>query len=139
MRAWSIITAVVSGRSADAMIISRNLDKVGVFGSVFAALCCLGIPALLSILSAVGIGFVINDAILLPLFVIFLAITIAGLFSGMRHHGSPWALTIGAVSSLIVVGFLFVRFNQALVVVGIGGLVFASTLNVLLQRQRERA
>lgn len=121
------------------MTLPGNLDKVGVLGSVFTALCCLGIPALLSILSAIGLGFVINDAILLPLLVIFLAITIAGLVSGMRHHGSPWALTIGAVSSLIVVGFLFVRFNQVLVGVGIGGLVLASLINVLLQRQREGA
>ncbi len=121
------------------MTIPRNMDKIGVLGSVFAALCCLGIPALLSILSAVGLGFIINDAILLPLLVIFLGVTIAGLVSGMRHHEKPWALIIGVVSSLIVVGFLFVRFNQALVGVGIGGLVLASLTNVLLQRQRERA
>ena len=70
---------------------------------------------------------------------IFLAITIAGLVSGMRHHEKPWALIVGVVSSLIVVGFLFIRFNQVLVGLGIGGLVLASLLNVLLQRQRERA
>jgi hypothetical protein len=28
----------------------KHTDKVGVFGSVFAVLCCLGFPALLSIL-----------------------------------------------------------------------------------------
>jgi len=121
------------------MTIPGNLDKIGVVGSVFAALCCLGIPALLSILSAVGLGFIINDAILLPLLVIFLAITIAGLVSGMRHHKKPWALIVGVVSSLIVVGFLFIRFNPILVGVGIGGLVLAGLLNILLQRQRERA
>jgi hypothetical protein len=41
----------------------RHLDKIGVGGSLFAALCCLGFPALLSILSAIGLGFLINAEI----------------------------------------------------------------------------
>jgi mercuric ion transport protein len=45
----------------------RHLDKVGVGGSLFAALCCLGFPALVSILSAIGVGLLINDDILRPL------------------------------------------------------------------------
>ncbi len=121
------------------MTIRRYLDKIGVLGSIFTALCCLGVPALLSILSAIGLGFLINDAVLLPLLVIFLLITVLGLISGMRHHGKPWALILGVVSSLIVVGFLFIRFNQGLVQVGIGGLVLAGLLNVLFQRQCETA
>jgi mercuric ion transport protein len=44
----------------------RHLDKIGVGGSLFAALCCLGFPALVSILSAIGLGFLINDDILRP-------------------------------------------------------------------------
>jgi mercuric ion transport protein len=38
----------------------KHTDKVGVVGSVFTALCCLGIPALLSILSAIGVGFLME-------------------------------------------------------------------------------
>jgi len=38
----------------------KHTDKVGIAGSIFAALCCLGFPALLSILSAIGLGFLIN-------------------------------------------------------------------------------
>jgi mercuric ion transport protein len=54
----------------------RNLDKIGIAGSIFAALCCLGVPALLSIVSAIGLGFIVRDAILIPLLVVFLAITL---------------------------------------------------------------
>ena len=68
----------------------------------------LGFPALLSIVSAVGLGFLINDAILLPLLVVFLVITVVGLISGRRHHGKPWALIVGVLSSLVILGFLFV-------------------------------
>ena len=79
------------------MTIPRNLDKIGVLGSVFTALCCLGLPALLTILSAVGLGFLINDAILLPLLVIFLAITVVGLIPGMGHPGRQMAFFLGTI------------------------------------------
>jgi len=72
----------------------RHLDKIGVGGSLFAALCCLGFPALVAILSAIGLGFLINDDILRPLMIVFLLVAILGLALGMRHHGSPWALIV---------------------------------------------
>lgn len=34
---------------------------MGVGGSLFAALCCLGFPALMSILSAIGLGLLITS------------------------------------------------------------------------------
>jgi mercuric ion transport protein len=116
----------------------RHLDKIGIGGSLFAALCCLGFPALLSILSAIGLGFLINDAILLPLLVVFLLVTLAGLALGMRHHGSPWALVVGAVSAAAMFVFIFVRFNSALAGLSIAGLVVASGLNVWLKIRQRR-
>lgn len=35
----------------------RNLDKIGIAGAAFAALCCLGLPALVSIMSAYDLDF----------------------------------------------------------------------------------
>ena len=121
------------------MTIPKNLDKIGALGSVFTALCCLGIPALLSILSAVGLGFIINDAILLPLLVVFLVVTVLGLISGKHRHGKPWAPVLGVISGLVILAFLFVHFDQTLVQVGIAGLIASSLLNVWLRRQGEVA
>jgi len=49
----------------------RQVVKIGVagslFGSFFAGLCCLGLPALVAIFSAFGLGFLINNAIVQPL------------------------------------------------------------------------
>ncbi|MCH8849472.1 MAG: MerC domain-containing protein [Chloroflexi bacterium] len=118
------------------MTVRPYLDRIGVLGSVFSALCCLGFPALLSVLSAVGIGFLINDAILLPLLLVFLAISVYGLFSGMKHHGSLWALLLGSVSSVVIVVFLFARFSQGMVQIGIGGLALATLLNTLIRRRQ---
>lgn len=46
--------------------LDQHLDKVGLGGSLFAALCCLGFPALLSILSAVGLGFLFTTRSCFP-------------------------------------------------------------------------
>lgn len=109
----------------------RYADKVGIGGSIFTALCCLGFPALLSILGAIGLGFLINDAILLPLLVIFLVMTLGGLYAGMRHHGQPWAFILGVVSALILFVFLFI--NTIIVYVGLAGLIAAGSLNIWLR------
>ena len=114
----------------------RHLDKIGVGGSLFAALCCLGFPALLSILSAIGLGFLINDTILQPMLIVFLLVSVFGLVLGMRHHGSPWALIIGVLSAVPAYVFIYVSFNNVLAGLGIAGLVIASLLNVFL-RQRQ--
>src|SRR6266852_6404170 len=113
----------------------KHTDQVGVVGSVFAALCCLGFPALLSILSAIGLGFLINDAVLLPFLIIFLLVTLVGLALGMREHHRASALLIGIVSAAGVFIFIFLAFNKVLAGVSVAGLVIASILNVLL-RQR---
>jgi len=82
----------------------RHLDKVGVGGSLFAALCCLGFPALVSILSAIGLGFLINDDILRPLLILFLLVAILGpLFAGKLPH-----LADEFDGSLLLASFLLV-------------------------------
>lgn len=42
---------------------------IGTFTALFAAACCLGLPLALSAATAVGLGFLLNDVYLLPLFV----------------------------------------------------------------------
>ena len=115
----------------------RNLDKIGIGGSVFAALCCLGFPALLSILSAIGLGFIVNDTILIPLLLLFLAVTLLGLYLGTSHHHEPWALILGGLSALsIAVVFLGLVPSRIVAYVGMTGLVAASILNVWLRTRQ---
>ena len=113
----------------------KHTDKIGVVGSIFTALCCLGFPALLSIIAAIGLGFIINDAVLLPLLVVFLLVTLAGLALGVRQHHRPSALILGIISALALFVFIFVAFNKALAVASVAGLVVASLLNVALHQR----
>jgi mercuric ion transport protein len=79
-----------------------------------------------SILSAIGLGFLINDDILRPTMIVFLLLAIVGLALGMRHHGSPWALIVGFLSAVTLYVFIYLSFNELIAGLGIAGLVIAS-------------
>lgn len=116
----------------------RHLDKVGIIGSLFAALCCLGFPALVSIVSAIGLGFLIKDAVLVPLLIASLIIAFVGLFLGMRHHHRPWALILGGISAILTFIGVGVRPSGLVAGIGIAGLIVASVLNVWLRSEQLR-
>jgi mercuric ion transport protein len=116
----------------------KHLDKVGIGGAIFAALCCLGFPALISIVSAIGIDFLINDAILVPLLVVFLLVTLIGLYLGIRHHCSWLAFAMGATSAIVIFIAVGVVSNKLLAIVGIAGLIVASMLNVWLRTSHSK-
>ncbi len=83
------------------------LRILGPISSIFVALCCLGVPAVIAALSAIGAGFFINDAVLIPLLIVALGITITGSFLSFRQHRNPWPLGLTIVSSAVVVGGIF--------------------------------
>lgn len=113
----------------------NHLDKIGVAGSFITAACCLGLPAVLSILAAIGLGFIVNDAVLLPLLIIFLAVTLVGLWFGYRVHHRTWPLLLAGISAALVYVFIFVRTVPAVAYLGIAGLIVASLLNVVQRRK----
>lgn len=115
----------------------RHIDKFGLVGSLFSVLCCIGAPAIISLVFAIGLGFLINDAILIPLLAIFLVITLVGLFFGMRRQGNPWAFILGIVSAIITFFFIAIIFNKILAIIGVGGLILSSLLNFLFQIKKK--
>jgi len=111
-----------------------HIDKIGILGATFAALCCLGISAVLSIVSAIGLGFLIHDAVLLPLLIISLFLVLWGLYSGWKRSGKPAALGLGAAAAIALVISSFVLQSRVVAMVSIAALVAASVLNVVLAR-----
>jgi mercuric ion transport protein len=78
------------------------------FGSLLgvgvAAACCLGVPLVLSTLGAVGLGFIIHDAYLLPLFVGFVALSLWTLHRSASRRarlGPFWLALAGGVAGSI--------------------------------------
>lgn len=88
--------------SASSSFWERNLDKIGIGGAAFAALCCLGFPALLALASAASLGFIMNETVLLPLLAVSLLLTLWGLYSGTRHYHRWSAFGIGIAGALLV-------------------------------------
>ena len=72
----------------------------GLVGAGIAAACCLGIPTILAALGAAGLGFLIHDAYLFPLYVGFAGLSLWLLYPSARRHGpmAPfWVSLAGAV------------------------------------------
>jgi mercuric ion transport protein len=101
-------------------------------GSIFADLCCIGTPALLAFLSSIGVGFLINDKILIPLLVVFLGIGIWSVYKSSKSHGRKGSLILIIVSAIVV--FTAIWFSKLLVYIGLVGLIAASVWDIHLQK-----
>ena len=106
-----------------------HIDKIGIVGVVFSSLCCWGFPAVISLFSALGISFLIGDALFLPLVSIFLAISITGTFLSYLKHRNIYPLAISIISSIVMATFLFVIHIRILAYAGVSGLIISSVYN----------
>ena len=106
---------------------------VGSMGSIFASLCCLGFAPVLAALSAAGLGFVISDAILIPLLALFLGLALWGMKSSQRKHGktTPFYVGVGGAVAALVGVFIFIPVH----VIGLITLVGASIWDIVLLRK----
>jgi mercuric ion transport protein len=108
-----------------------------VAGSAFAGACCLGVPAVLSVLTAIGAGFLINDAILIPLYFALLALSVWLLYSSARSHGNlaPFWSGLGAA----LVAFVGLWIHAALVYAGLALLIASSVWDFWIARAARTA
>lgn len=112
-------------------------DGAGVFGAIFAALCCAGLPLIVGVLASLGLSFLRTDAILLPLMALSLAIALWGFWSGRTMHGASGPLMLAVAGSVaLVAGVVFIHGFPAKEVIGVGALalVVATVWNVYLRR-----
>lgn len=108
---------------------------IGPTGSAISGACCLGFAPFLAGLSAIGAGFLINDLVLIPLFVLFLGITLWGLRKSQRRHGRNGPFVLGVVASLDAFAALW--FLVPLAYAGLAALVAASTWDIVLLHRCE--
>jgi mercuric ion transport protein len=111
---------------------SRRATTAGLIGSTFALLCCAGVAPVIGLVSAIGLGFLIKDAVLIPLMVLALALTMWGIRQGRRCHGrnSPWVLGWVGVGLTVAGVFLWVPLAFA----GFAVVIGASVWNILAVR-----
>ena len=73
-------------------------------GAGFAAACCAGASWALAALTVVGAGFLINDAVLIPLYVALLGLSVWLLFRSARAHRNlrpAYLAGAGALGALV--------------------------------------
>ncbi len=104
----------------------------GSLGAAVAALCCAGVPAVLGALSAAGLGFLVNDAILLPLVALALGVALWGLWRGTAQHRLSGVLALGWVGALLLVAGIFL---YPLIYVGVAAMLGATVWNTAALRR----
>lgn len=93
-------------------------------GAIFAAACCLGLPLLLSMLTAAGLGFLIRDAILIPLLIAFVALNLWLLWRSTGRHRRRRPFGLGVAGGTLAVVGLYI--HPAVAALGLLGLLVAS-------------
>lgn len=105
-------------------------DTWGPLGSAVAAACCLGLAPLVTALSAVGLGFLLDDRILIPVLVLFLAATAWQLYRDHGRHESRGPFLLVVSTSVLTVAGLWV--SGMAVALGLAGVFAASLWNLWL-------
>jgi mercuric ion transport protein len=95
-----------------------------VAGAGFAAACCLGATAALSVLTAIGAGFLINDAVLIPLYLGLLGLSTGLLYGSARSHGNLAPFWTGLGGALVAFAGLWI--SSVLVYAGLVMLISSS-------------
>ncbi len=108
----------------------------GPTGSILAGACCLGFAPFLAALSAIGVGFVINDLILIPLFLMFLGITIWSLYASRKRHKQAGPLILGTASA--VTAFAALWLSTPLAYLALATLFVVSIWDWVLSRHNSR-
>ncbi|MCA1580338.1 MAG: MerC family mercury resistance protein [Acidobacteria bacterium] len=115
---------------------SRFLQSFGFLGSLIAAACCLGIFFVVAGVTAIGAGFLIRDRYLLPIFTVFLLLSVIGTALSRRKHGRKGPLVISVSGAIVTFGGVLLR--PAIAYVGIALPLLASVLDLLAARSAPR-
>jgi len=120
----------------------RNLMKQlgSACGAGVAAACCLGAPVILSAAGTVGLGILINDAYLFPLFVVFTSLNLLLLFRSARGHFSRAPLRLGLAGGIAAMSALWLLVTGLyaapwLVYIGLAALLTGSLWDALNGRK----
>lgn len=110
-----------------------HADKWGPVGSLVAALCCLGAAPVVGALGAVGLGFLVNDLILIPLLVGFLGVTVWTLLRDRPRHNRSGPVATSMIGAVATLGGLWI--SGVVVGAGLTLLLTGSVWNWALVRR----
>lgn len=86
-------------RRALPLATTNTARVVGGFGVFACVLCCVSIPSIVAIISALGLSFLRNDRLLLPAEVVSLAILLVTFVRSRARHGRNAPLLLGLAAA----------------------------------------
>lgn len=110
-------------------------QMVGCTGSVVTGACCLGFTPFLTALTAIGADFLIKDAILIPLLVIFLGLAVWNFASSRKQHSISGPLFLGSAAAILAFASLWI--STVISYVGFLALIAASIWDFRLVRKHK--
>jgi len=115
-----------------------------IIGAAIAAACCLGVSVVLTAMGAVGLGFLIQDAYLMPIFVGFVGFSVWTLYRSARAHDKLAPFWLGLVSAIVSSIALFLMVTGLfpvpwLIYVSLTGLIVASIWDFIIGRKMPAA
>jgi hypothetical protein len=116
------------------------MEKIGTIGTVLAATACPACFPMLAVAStALGFGiFRPFERWVFTVFQVLVVVAMLGDILSFFCHRRALPLIIGLAGPLLIFFALYVRFNQLLLYLGLFGLVAASVLNCVANRQCAR-
>jgi len=116
------------------------MEKIGTIGAVLAAAACPAcFPTLTVMGAALGFGiFRRFEGWVFTVFQILVVVAMLGNILSFFRHRRAFPLIIGITGPLLIFFALYARFNQLLLYLGLFGLVAASVLNYVANRQCAR-
>ena len=112
------------------------MNKVhGVWSTIlggFTALCFVNFPMALAFLTGIGLGFLINDLILFPIFFFSLGVMVYSLNYNRKNHLSFTPIFVAIISALIILTGVFFETIVAVVALGVAGLFIATIWDFIL-------
>jgi len=132
----SIVNALRQRTEKRSWIKSLLLLPAAVLPLLPAATCPFCIAAYAGVVSALGLGFLLNERIMLPLIVFFMAVSVATVGWTSRSHRRKGPLVTTVMGAAAVVLGRVALNVPVLVYFGVGLLVFGSAWNLWLKRPR---
>lgn len=121
---------------------SSLLTTIGSFGSALTiGLCPVCIPAIGAFLSAIGLGFLINETVLKPVLLIFLAIALFGYFwSYLKEHKNILPFIVGSLMAIALYVGRYVYISGTLnLILMYGGLIGIMAVSIWNWRLRKNS
>lgn len=107
------------------------LSRTGFVASAVTTICCLGLPAAISLASAIGATFLIRDATLQPLLLAALAVTVAGSAWTSRRHRAVAPLLLTVTAGALIYSALYGPLNMGIAGVGATVLIWVGLAGLL--------